>query len=117
MCRTFYLLADVAAFRRGYLTLQFYSVVVCALRGLLHDHKSSVEKLQNRDYDMAFREKFLETRIPEVYRYVTSGNLSFLREFFNTILFSYTSRISSLLQLPNRRVKYIENGSLSFREV
>ena len=51
----------------------------------------------------------------EVYRCMTSGNPSFLREFFNKKVLPYNLRINNLLQLPNTRTKKYGNESLSFR--
>ena len=86
-----------------------------ALRVLLNDYNSSFEELLHRNEEVTIHEKNLQKLILEVYRCMTSGNPSFLWEFFNRKVLPYTLRINNLLQLPNTRTKKYGNESLSFR--
>ena len=86
-----------------------------ALRVLLNDYDSSFEELLHRNEEVTIHKKNLQKLILEVYRYVTSGNPSFLWEFLNKKVPPYTLRINSLLRLPNTRIKKYGTESLSFR--
>ena len=88
-----------------------------ALRVLLSDYDSIFEELLYRNEEVIIHEKNLQKLLLEVYRCVTSGNLSFLWEFINRKILPYTLRIKNLLQLPNTRTKKYGNEYLSFRGI
>ena len=71
-----------------------------ALRVLLKDYGSNFEELLHRNEEVTIHEKNLQKLMLKVYRWVTSGNPSFLWEFFNRKVLLYTLRINNLLQLP-----------------
>ena len=86
-----------------------------ALRVLLNDYTSSFEELLHRNEEETIHDKNLQKLMLEVYKCMTSGNPSFLWEFFNKKVFPYSLRIHNLLQLRNARTKKYGNESLSFR--
>ena len=86
-----------------------------ALRVLVNDYDSSFEEFLHRNEEVIIHEKNLQKFMLEVYRCVTSGNLSFLWELFNRKMLPYTLRIKNLLRLPNTRTKKHGNEPLSFR--
>ena len=86
-----------------------------ALRVLLNDYTSSSEELLHRNEEVTIHDKKLQKLMLEVYRCMTSGNPSFLWEFFNKKVLSYSLRINNLIQLPNTRTKKCGNELLSFR--
>ena len=86
-----------------------------ALRVLFNDYTSSFEELLHRNEQVTIHGKDLQKLMLAVYRSMTSGNLSFLWEFFNKKVLPYSLGINNLLQLPSTRTKMYENESLSFR--
>ena len=79
------------------------------LRVLLNDYDSSFEEFLHRNEEVAIHEKNLQKVMLEVYRSVTSGNPSFMWEFFNRKMLPHTLRINNLLRLPNTRTKKYGN--------
>ena len=86
-----------------------------ALRVLLNDYTSSFEELLHRIEEVTIHDKNLQKLMLEEYRCMTSGNPSFLWEFFNKKVLPYSLRINSLLQHPNTRTKKYGNELISFR--
>ena len=66
-----------------------------ALRVLLSDYDSSIEELLHKNEEVTIHEKNLQKLMLEVYRYVTSGDPSFLWELFNRKTLPYTLRIKN----------------------
>ncbi len=86
-----------------------------ALRVLLNDFDSSFEELLSRNEETTIHVRNLQKLMLEVYKCTTSGNPSFLWEFFNKKTLPYTLRTNNLLQLPKTRTNKYGNNSLSFR--
>ena len=87
-----------------------------ALRVLLNDYTSSFEMLLHRNEEVTIHDKNLQKLMLEVYRCMTSGNPSFLWEFFNKKVLPYSLRINNLLQLPNTRTKCMETSHFRLGE-
>ena len=85
-----------------------------ALRVLLNDFDSTFEELLHRSEEVTIHVKNLQKLMLEVYKCITSGNPSFLWEFFNRKMLPYNLRINNLLQLPKTRTNRYGNESLSF---
>ncbi len=86
-----------------------------ALRVLLNDFDSSFEELLHKNGEITIHVKNLQKLMLEVYKCITSGNPSFLWEFFNRKMLPYNLRINDLLQLPKTRTNKYGNESLSYR--
>ena len=81
---------------------------------LLNDYDSTFEELLHRNEEVTINVKNLQKLMLEVYKCITSGNPSFLWEFFNRKMLAYNFRINDLLQLPKTRTSRYGNESLSF---
>ena len=84
------------------------------LRVLLNDFDSTFEELLHRNEEVIIHVKNLQKLMLEVYKCITSGNPSFLWEFFNRKMLPYSLRINDPLQLPKLRTRRYGNESLSF---
>ena len=85
-----------------------------SLRVLLNDFDSTFEELLHRNDEVSIHVQNVQKLMLEVYKCITSGNPSFLWEFFNRKMLPYNLRINDLLQLPKTRTSRYGNGSLSF---
>ena len=85
-----------------------------APRVLLNDFESNFEELLHRNEEVTIHEKNLQKLMLEVYKCITTGNPSFLWDFFNRKMLPYNLRINNLLQLPKTRTNRYGNKSLSF---
>ena len=68
-----------------------------ALRGLLNDYTSSFEELLHRKEEVTVHEKNFQKLMLEVYRCMTSGNPSSLREIFSKKCFHIAKRYGNEL--------------------
>ena len=84
-----------------------------ALTVLLRDFDSTFEDLLHRNMEVTIHVKNLQKLMLEVYKCITSGNPSFLWDFFNRKMLPYSLRINDLLQLPKTRTSRYGNESLS----
>ena len=71
-----------------------------ALSLLLNDFDSTFEELITQERGVTIHVKNLQKLMLEVCKCITSGNPSFLWEFFNRKMLPYDLRINDLLQRP-----------------
>ena len=86
-----------------------------ALRELLHDFDYALEELLHRNEEVTIHVKNLQKLMLEVYKCISSGNPSFLWEFFNRKMLPYSLRINDLLQLPKPGLVDMETSLFHFR--
>ena len=75
---------------------------------------ATFEELLHRNEEVTINVKNVQKLMLDVNKCITSGNPSFLWEFFNRKMLPYNLRINGLLQLPKTRTSRYGNESLSF---
>ena len=85
------------------------------LRVLLHDYESTFEELLRKSCEYTMHTRNLQKLMLEVYKCLTSGNPSFLWDFFKRKPVNDNLRIKDLVQLPDTRTLRYRNDSLAFR--
>ena len=86
-----------------------------ALRVLLDDYESTFEELLCKRGEYAIHTRNLQKLMLEVYKYLTSGNPSFLWDFFKCKPVNNNLRVTDLVQLPDTRTLRYGTDSLAFR--
>ena len=86
-----------------------------ALRVLLDDYESTFEELLHKRGECTKHTRNLQRLMLEVYKCLTSGNPTFLWDFFKRKPVKYNLRVKDLVQLPDTRTLRYGNDSLAFR--
>ena len=86
-----------------------------ALRVLLDDYESTFEELLHKRGECTIHTRNLQKLMLEVYKCLTSGNPTFLWDFFKRKPVKYNLRVKDLVQLPDTRTLRYGNDSLAFR--